>query len=312
MYDIIEKLLILQDRDRRIMQVREQLARIGPERETLHAQTGAVLAALDAAKARGKQTESERKQRELEVEGKNQQIGRYSLQQFQTKKNEEYRALAHEIETCRADIARLEDAQLELMEQAEATQREITAASRQAEELKKMADGQLKELADREQSLTAELAELESNRDQIKSAVDALLKALGRSPADLNSVLGRHAARALECKFVADQCIQWLDQATPDAPTFADFTIPESGRGHGLTEAARGALGHWLDISDSKIRNYQCVVPTTWNCSPRDDRGIPGTVEQALVGLPVADPQNPIEAARVVRSFDPCLACAVH
>ncbi len=146
----------------------------------------------------------------------------------------------------------------------------------------------------------------------IKSAVDALLKALGRSPADLNSVLGRHAARALECKFVADQCIQWLDQATPDAPTFADFTIPESGRGHGLTEAARGALGHWLDISDSKIRNYQCVVPTTWNCSPRDDRGIPGTVEQALVGLPVADPQNPIEAARVVRSFDPCLACAVH
>ena len=173
MYDIIEKLLILQDRDRRIMQVREQLARIGPERETLHAQTGAVLAALDAAKARGKQTESERKQRELEVEGKNQQIGRYSLQQFQTKKNEEYRALAHEIETCRADIARLEDAQLELMEQAEATQREITAASRQAEELKKMADGQLKELADREQSLTAELAELESNRDQIKSAVDA-------------------------------------------------------------------------------------------------------------------------------------------
>ena len=146
----------------------------------------------------------------------------------------------------------------------------------------------------------------------IKSAVDSLLETLGRAPADLNSVLGRHAARALECKFVADQCIQWLDQAVPDAPTFADFTIPESGRGHGLTEAARGALGHWLDISDSKIRNYQCVVPTTWNCSPRDDRGIPGTVEQALVGLPVADPQNPIEAARVVRSFDPCLACAVH
>ena len=173
MYDIIEKLLILQDRDRRIMQVREQLARIGPERESLQAQTGAALAALDAARARGKQTESERKQRELEVDGKNQQIGRYSLQQFQTKKNEEYRALAHEIETCRADIAKLEDAQLELMEQADATQREITAASRQAEELKKMADREIKELADREQALTAELAELESNRDQIKSAVDA-------------------------------------------------------------------------------------------------------------------------------------------
>jgi len=146
----------------------------------------------------------------------------------------------------------------------------------------------------------------------LKSAVDDLLKALGRTPADLNSVLGRHAARALECKFVADQCIQWLDQAVPDAPTFTDFSIPESGRGYGLTEAARGALGHWLNIGDSKITNYQCVVPTTWNCSPRDDRGVPGTVEQSLVGLPIADPQNPIEAARVVRSFDPCLACAVH
>ena len=79
-----------------------------------------------------------------------------------------------------------------------------------------------------------------------------------------------------------------------------------------MTEAARGALGHWINISDSKIANYQCVVPTTWNCSPRDDRGVPGTVEQALVGLPIADAKNPIEAARVVRSFDPCLACAVH
>ena len=184
MYDIIEKLLILQDRDRRIMQVREQLARIGPERETLRAQTGAALAALDAAKARGKQIESERKQRELEVEAKKQQIGRYSLQQFQTKKNEEYRALAHEIETCNADIVKLEDAQLELMEQAEATQREILAASRQAEELKKLADGQIKELAAREQALTAELAELESNREQIKSAVDGPRLAALRTPSE--------------------------------------------------------------------------------------------------------------------------------
>ncbi|MGA2543610.1 MAG: C4-type zinc ribbon domain-containing protein [Verrucomicrobiota bacterium] len=172
MYDIIEKLLILQDRDRRILQVREQLARLGPERETLRVQTGAALAALEAAKGRGKQIESERKQRELEVEAKKQQIGRYSLQQFQTKKNEEYRALAHEIEGCNAEIVKLEDAQLELMEQAEATQRELLAASRQAEELKRLADGQLKDLAGREQTLTAELAELEGNREQVKSAVD--------------------------------------------------------------------------------------------------------------------------------------------
>jgi Ni,Fe-hydrogenase I large subunit len=94
--------------------------------------------------------------------------------------------------------------------------------------------------------------------------------------------------------------------------TDADFSAPDSGRGYGLAEAARGALGHWLEMSESKIRNYQCVVPTTWNCSPRDDRGIPGPVEQALAGLPVADPENPIEAARVVRSFDPSPACAVH
>ena len=79
-----------------------------------------------------------------------------------------------------------------------------------------------------------------------------------------------------------------------------------------MTEAARGALGHWIDIGDSKIRNYQCVVPTTWNCSPRDDRGQPGAIEQALLGTPVADAENPIEVARVVRAFDPCLACAVH
>jgi ferredoxin hydrogenase large subunit/hydrogenase large subunit len=147
---------------------------------------------------------------------------------------------------------------------------------------------------------------------ELKDAVDNLLKTIGRQPADLVSVMGRHAARALECKLLADHCAQWLDQLTPDAPAFKDFFIPESARGHGLTEAARGALGHWIEIKDKKIANYQCVVPTTWNCSPRDDRNVPGPVEQALVGVPIADAENPVEAARVVRSFDPCLACAVH
>ncbi|MGD0413276.1 MAG: C4-type zinc ribbon domain-containing protein [Verrucomicrobiota bacterium] len=172
MYDIIGKLLILQDRDQRILLVREQLARLGPERETLRSQTSALLDALDAAKARGKQIESDRKQLELEVDAKKKQIARYSLQQFQTKKNEEYRALAHEIQTCNDDIVKLEDAQLDLMEQAEATQREILAVSRQAEDLKRLADGQIQELLAREQSLTAELAGLESHREQLKSAVE--------------------------------------------------------------------------------------------------------------------------------------------
>jgi hypothetical protein len=155
------------------MQVREQLARIEPERETLRSQTSSAQAALEAAKTRAKQIESERKQREVEVEARKQQIGRYSLQQFQTKKNEEYRALAHEIEGCNADILKLEDAQLELMEQAEATQREIASANTQAEELKRLADGQIKELTAREQALAAELADLEGSRDQMKNAVDA-------------------------------------------------------------------------------------------------------------------------------------------
>ncbi len=173
MCDNIEKLLILQDRDRKIMLIEEQLARIEPERESLRAQAGGAAAAQETAKARGKQIDSERKQRELDVEAKKQQIGKYSLQQFQTKKNEEYRALAHEIETCQADIAKLEDQQLELMEQGEASQRELAEASREMERVKKMADGQLKDLAAREQALKAELAELEANREQIKEAVDA-------------------------------------------------------------------------------------------------------------------------------------------
>jgi predicted nucleic acid-binding Zn-ribbon protein len=172
MHHNIEKLLILQDRDQKILRLRELLARIQPDRETLLSQTNAAQAAVAAAKARAKQIENDRKQREIEVEAKKQQIGRYSLQQFQTKKNEEYRALAHEIDTCKAQIVELEDAQLELMEQAEASQREILAASRQEAELQKMSQAQLRDLADREQSLSAELAQLEGNRDQIKIGVD--------------------------------------------------------------------------------------------------------------------------------------------
>lgn len=172
MYQLIEKLLILQDRDRRIMLLREQLERIEPERESLRSQTAAAIAALEGAKTLGKQIESERKQRELDVESKKAQIGKYSLQQFQTKKNEEYRALAHEIETCRAEISKLEDQQLDLMEQADATQKQVAAANRESAELKKHSEVQLKDLATREQSLTAELAELESSREQSRSAVE--------------------------------------------------------------------------------------------------------------------------------------------
>jgi Ni,Fe-hydrogenase I large subunit len=162
-------------------------------------------------------------------------------------------------------------------------------------------------------ALARTLIAYQSSADaQAKAEVDSLLKVMGRAPGELESVMGRHAARALECRRIAERCDVWLDELMPDEPAFTACSVPDSGRGRGLTEAARGALGHWLELSGAKIRNYQCVVPTTWNCSPRDDRGTPGALEQALMGLKMADSENPIEVARVVRSYDPCLACAVH
>src|SRR5882724_1865212 len=143
MTDTIEKLLVLQDRDRHIVRVKDELAHVEPEREALIARASGAQAGLDAAKNRGKHIESERKKLELDVEAKKGLIEKYSLQQFQTKKNEEYRALAHEIETCKADIFKLEDQQLELMEQAEIAQKEVIAATREADGAKKIADSQL-------------------------------------------------------------------------------------------------------------------------------------------------------------------------
>jgi len=172
MQQIIEKLLILQDRDRRIMNTRDQLARLQPEREAFQGQAAATQAGLDAVKLKSKQVESDRKKLELEVESKKQQIERYALQQFQTKKNEEYRALAHEIDTCKGSIAQLEDQELELMEKAETLQRESVTAARQAEDTRKLAEGKLRELAAREKNLSEELTALESNRNQLTGDID--------------------------------------------------------------------------------------------------------------------------------------------
>jgi Ni,Fe-hydrogenase I large subunit len=153
---------------------------------------------------------------------------------------------------------------------------------------------------------------VKGDNPDVKKLVDGLLAKLNATPEHLFSTLGRHAARAIECKLVADRCSEWITRLTPDKPAFRDFKIPKDAAGAGLTEAPRGALGHWIEVKDHKIENYQCVVPTTWNCSPRDDQANPGPVEQALVGTPISDTKNPIEATRVVRSFDPCIACAVH
>jgi hydrogenase large subunit len=124
--------------------------------------------------------------------------------------------------------------------------------------------------------------------------------------------MGRHLARAVSAKVIADSLEKWVLELKPGEPTYVEYTIPEESQGMGLTDASRGALGHWIEIKGKKIANYQAVVPTTWNASPRDDNGNPGPIEQALIGTRVKDKDNPFELMRIVRAFDPCLACAIH
>lgn len=151
-----------------------------------------------------------------------------------------------------------------------------------------------------------------SGNAEIKKVTDSFLAKTGLSLYNLDSCLGRHAARILELQIVVEQCEQWIEMLDPRQPTAVDFNIPVKGQGIGLIEAPRGALGHWLTIENSKIASYECIVPTTWNCSPKDNKGTPGPVEQSLIGTTVANAANPLEAARIVRAYDPCLACAVH
>ncbi len=145
-----------------------------------------------------------------------------------------------------------------------------------------------------------------------KQLVDSALKELGAGIEALFSVLGRHAARALEAKLVGDSMVDWLTALKPSEPTIVESQIPQQGEGAGLTEAPRGAVGHWMTVKDKKIDRYQVISPTAWNGSPRDDKGQPGAIEQAIIGTRVKDKDNPFEIVRIVRSFDPCLACAIH
>jgi predicted nucleic acid-binding Zn-ribbon protein len=171
MLEVIEKLLILQDRDRQISQVKAELGNIEPQSQRLHARASDATANLDAAKHKLKQLESDRKRLELEVDSKKQQIDKYSLQQFQTKKNDEYRALGNEITTCKAAIFELENQQLELMEQGETVQKEVTTATQVANESKKQAESDLRDLAERDQALRKQLAELDAGYEQLEAGV---------------------------------------------------------------------------------------------------------------------------------------------
>jgi Ni,Fe-hydrogenase I large subunit len=146
----------------------------------------------------------------------------------------------------------------------------------------------------------------------VKGAVDVLCRKVGIQPAALNSTLGRHAARALEASILARKLQEWILKLQPGEPCVTKVEVPQQGRGAGLIDGPRGALGHWITIDGGKVANYQAVVPTTWNGSPRDSRGVPGPIEQALETQAIHDLDNPFEVVRTIRSFDPCLACAVH
>lgn len=157
---------------------------------------------------------------------------------------------------------------------------------------------------------------------EARQAIDGFLDGLGLRRAELFSTIGRVAARALETQLLARRLPSWLsalqaniaagDLRVADTSTWSPTTWPTTASGWGPTEAPRGGLGHWVNIADGKITNYQMVVPSTWNGSPRDGAGKRGAWEQALLDTPLVDPARPVEVLRTVHSFDPCMACAVH
>jgi Ni,Fe-hydrogenase I large subunit len=161
-----------------------------------------------------------------------------------------------------------------------------------------------------------------SGHKQVKKQVDRVLAKLEVGPEVLFSTLGRIAARSVETLVVAERLPVWIraiaanikrgDLRTADISKWEPSTWPAETKGYGWHEAPRGSLGHWVRIKDQKIANYQCVVPSTWNGSPRDAKGQRGPYEAALPGTPVADENRPVEILRTVHSFDPCMACAVH
>jgi hydrogenase large subunit len=126
------------------------------------------------------------------------------------------------------------------------------------------------------------------------------------------SVMDRHLARAQEALKVAQAMNTWVNQLQAGQPVYKNWDSPAAASAVGLTEAPRGALGHWLQIASGKIARYQVITPTCWNASPRDAKNVRGPIEQALIGTPVKDINQPVEVLRVIHSYDPCLSCAVH
>jgi hydrogenase large subunit len=149
----------------------------------------------------------------------------------------------------------------------------------------------------------------------VHGLVDAALTAAGQPATALFSPLGRHAARALEAKYVADLMADWVTQVQPDQPGYTYKKIPKQiSTGYGLVEAPRGALGHWIKIESKKVAKYQCVVPTTWNVSPLDANGQHGPIEQAVMGNIIGTDSTSqiVNILRLIHPFDICIACTVH
>ncbi len=161
-----------------------------------------------------------------------------------------------------------------------------------------------------------------SGNAEVKDAIGAVLKKLDVPVAALFSTLGRTAARGIETMLIARWAKEFYNQLlaniakgdtrTADTTRWEPSTWPSEAKGVGLSEAPRGALSHWIVIKDQKIENYQLVVPSTWNASPRDAKGQMSAYESSLVGTPVAKIDQPLEILRTIHSFDPCIACAVH
>jgi hydrogenase large subunit len=161
-----------------------------------------------------------------------------------------------------------------------------------------------------------------SSHAEVKTLVDGVLAKLNAPATALFSTLGRVAARAIETQLMARQVPKWIadleknmsrgDLRIHNGEKWDPAAWPNSTRGWGFHEAPRGSLGHWVQIENRAIKNYQCVVPTTWNAGPRDAKGQRGAYEAALLKTPIADPERPVEILRTVHSFDPCLACSVH
>lgn len=172
MLEIIEKLLVLQDRDKQLFRGDAELDSIDPEKQQALTKCNATVQALEAAKQRTKEIESKRKELELEIQSYNEKIGKYSNQQLQTKKNEEYQALTNEINTCKGKISDIETDLLMLMDEAEAAAAEVKRADAEAAEVKKMVDAQVADLDARKANIEQRVKELEEERDRLAAEID--------------------------------------------------------------------------------------------------------------------------------------------